>query len=227
MLYTLDFAKVKKKMEPVKKKMLAVVDFFLLFSLIPTFCQPQEIFFHWFLLLKLWIFFIPKKPKNFCIPREGTGIYSVPKVGLCCPSGNFLSWGATSQLKEPRRTKNFPRDNKAQPEGQNKSLYPPEGYKNYLVSEVWNNFKVLEAETSEKQFPAAEKKLELMKTAKTKSTKASIFVSSDPFSFSPSQSPESYFCSDFHVFRLAPFFYYRLIFLIFGLILRSTTTQIL
>ena len=172
-------------------------------------------------------FFIPKKPKNFCIPREGTGIYSVPKVGLCCPSGNFLSWGATSQLKEPRRTKNFPRDNKAQPEGQNKSLYPPEGYKNYLVSEVWNNFKVLEAETSEKQFPAAEKKLELMKTAKTKSTKASIFVSSDPFSFSPSQSPESYFCSDFHVFRLAPFFYYRLIFLIFGLILRSTTTHIL
>ena len=90
-----------------EKKMLAVVDFFLLFSLIPTFCQPQEIFFHWFLLLKLWIFFIPKKQKNFCIPREGTGIYSVPKVGLCCPSGNFLSWGATSQLKEPRRTKNF------------------------------------------------------------------------------------------------------------------------
>ena len=36
----------------------------------------------------------------------------------------------------------------------------------------------------------AEKKLELMKTAKTKSTKASIFVSSDPFSFSPLQSPE-------------------------------------
>ena len=36
-----------------EKKMLAVVDFFLLFSLIPTFCQPQEIFFHWFLLLKL------------------------------------------------------------------------------------------------------------------------------------------------------------------------------
>ena len=186
----------KRKWSRWKKKMLAVVDFFLLFSLIPTFCQPQEIFFHWFLLLKLWIFFIPKKQKNFCIPREGTGIYSV--------------W-----------------DNKAQPEGQNKSLYPPEGYKNYLVSEVWNNFKVLEAETSEKQFPAAEKKLELMKTAKTKSTKASIFVSSDPFSFSPSQSPESYFCSDFHVFRLAPFFYYRLIFLIFGLILRSTTTHIL
>ena len=172
----------------------------MLFSLIPTFCQPQEIFFHWFLLLKLWIFFIPKKQKNFCIPRGGT---------------------------EPQMTKKFRRDHKAQPEGQNKSLYPPEGYKNYLVSEVWNNFKVLEAETSEKQFPAAEKKLELMKTAKTKSTKASIFVSSDPFSFSPSQSPESYFCSDFHVFRLAPFFYYRLIFLIFGLILRSTTAQIL
>ena len=36
-----------------EKKMLAVVDFFLLFSLIPTFFQPQEIFFHWFLLLKL------------------------------------------------------------------------------------------------------------------------------------------------------------------------------
>ena len=115
---------------------------------------------------------------------------SVPKVGFCL--GIFLSDqpAATSQLKEPWRTKKFPRDNKAQPEGQNKSLYPPEGYKNYLVSEVWNNFKVLEAETSEKQFPAAEKKLELMKTAKTKSTKASIFVSSDPFSFSPSQSPE-------------------------------------
>ena len=28
-----------------EKKMLAVVDFFLLFSLIPTFFQPQEIFF--------------------------------------------------------------------------------------------------------------------------------------------------------------------------------------
>ena len=36
-----------------EKKMLAVVDFFLLFSLIPTFFQPQEFFFHWFLLLKL------------------------------------------------------------------------------------------------------------------------------------------------------------------------------
>ena len=67
-------------------------------------------------------------------------------VWLCCPWGNFLSWGATSQLKEPRRTKNFypparpkcqknlqpplrtkmiPLDNKARPSGQNNPCTHP------------------------------------------------------------------------------------------------------
>ena len=48
-----------------EKKMLAAVDFFLLFSLIPTFFQPQEIFFHWFLLLKLWIFSYRRNKRIF------------------------------------------------------------------------------------------------------------------------------------------------------------------
>ena len=154
-------------------------------------------------------------------------LHVLQRLPLYRVASQTLGLGGLWADLSPHRTKKIPRDNKAQTSGQNKSLYPPSGYKNSFVSSVWKKFKVLEAETSEKKIPAAEKKLELMKTAKTKSTKASIFVSSDPFSFSPSQSPESYFCSDFHVFRLAPFFYYRLIFLIFGLILRSTTTHIL
>ena len=144
------------------------------------------------------------------VPRDNfcpSGLFELTRR----PSGQKISRGTTKpNLRDIINPCTLPRDTKI--------LW-------FLRYE--KKFKVLEAETSEKKFPAAEKKLELMKTAKTKSTKASIFVSSDPFSFSPSQSPESYFCSDFHVFRLAPFFYYRLIFLIFGLILRSTTTHIL
>ena len=73
-----------------EKKMLAVVDFFLLFSLIPTFFQPQEFFFSLVSASKTLNFFHTEETKEFLYP-EG---------------------------------------------GQNKSLYPPEGYKNYLVSEV-------------------------------------------------------------------------------------------
>ena len=54
--------------------------------------------------------------------------FFVPQVELCCPLGQFLSFGLAL------RTKIIPRDNKAQPSGHKTILYPPSGHQNLFVS---------------------------------------------------------------------------------------------
>ena len=88
-----------------------------IFFIKSNFFSATGIFFHWFLLLKLWFFFITGTPKNFCIPRDDTYRY------LFCPSGwallslgNFfvlqgsLSWlvaAGWSDKKIPKQNPTF------------------------------------------------------------------------------------------------------------------------
>ena len=57
--------------------------------------MPRPIFFFKFVFAtQIFLFFlISRKQTNFGVPREGTILLSVPQVELCCPLGQFLSFG--------------------------------------------------------------------------------------------------------------------------------------
>ena len=97
-------------------------------------CQGQFFFQICFCYSNFSFFLISRKQTNFGVPREGTILLSVPQVELCCPLGQFLSFGLallsfSGSLKLrfsfTRKTQKgrplgqiLPRDNKAQPSGQ-------------------------------------------------------------------------------------------------------------
>ena len=67
---------------------LSFSSFYRLFS------AKANFFFKFVFASQIFLFFlISRKQTNFGVPREGTILLSVPQVELCCPLGQFLSFG--------------------------------------------------------------------------------------------------------------------------------------
>ena len=63
-------------------------------SIYRLFCAKANFFFKFVFATQIFLFFlISRKQTNFGVPREGTILLSVPQVELCCPLGQFLSFG--------------------------------------------------------------------------------------------------------------------------------------